>query len=115
MLIRVSWVHQLKTFLNTIVTIINRYCYYVFLSSILEFCSGDYPSFLAIFPAIGLVVTDLIKNTALMQLYLHGNLAFYNIRTALTHLIFDKVSFYKTMMIFWQVKFILKHNTFIEL
>lgn len=75
-----------------LVTVVARYLYYIFLSSILEFCSGNYPSWLAVFPAVALVVTDLAKNLALMQLYLHGNLAFYNVRTALTALIFDKVS-----------------------
>ncbi len=59
----------------------------------LELCAGDYPSCMAVIPAVGLVVTDLVKNTALMQLFLHGNLAFYNVRTALTGLIFDKVGF----------------------
>jgi hypothetical protein len=46
---------------------------------------------LAVFPAVALVVTDLLKNTALMQIYIEGSMTFFNIRTALIGLVFDKV------------------------
>jgi hypothetical protein len=94
LMLRVSWVHNFKATLSMSVTVIARYLYYTFLSAILEFCGGDYPPWLAIFPAVGLVLTDLGKNLALMQLYLHGSLTFYNIRTAMTTLIYDKVRVY---------------------
>lgn len=107
LLVRVSWLHNVKSFLSSAITAACRYMYYLclswvfdidhsrlsslILSSILEFASADYPPWLAFLPAIGLVVTDLVKNSALMHLYLQGNQAFYNVRTALTALIFDKV------------------------
>ncbi|KAI6177791.1 Multidrug resistance-associated protein 1 isoform X1 [Aphelenchoides bicaudatus] len=91
LLIKCSWTHQLKALLNTLVTIVARYLYYVLLSSILEFATGNYPNWLAIFPAVALVVNDLAKNLAIMQLNLHGNLAFYKIRTAMASLIFNKM------------------------
>ncbi|KAI6211800.1 Multidrug resistance-associated protein 1 isoform X4 [Aphelenchoides besseyi] len=90
-LIRCTWTKQIPSFLFSIISALARLTYALLLASIIEISSGDYPWWLAIAPAVGLLLTDIIKNLGDMQMFLKGNLAFYTIRSALISMIFEKM------------------------
>ncbi|KAI6237776.1 hypothetical protein M3Y95_00300500 [Aphelenchoides besseyi] len=91
LLFRCSWIKQLPAFLFSVITASTRLSYALMFAFILEIASGDYPWWLTLVPALGILITDVVKNLALMQLFFKGFIAYYSVRTALISLIFDKM------------------------
>ncbi|KAI6185629.1 Multidrug resistance-associated protein 1-like isoform X1 [Aphelenchoides besseyi] len=91
LLFRCSWTKQLPAFLFSVITASTRLSYALMFAFILEIVSGDYPWWLTLVPAFGLLITDIIKNLALIQLFFKGFIAYYSVRSALISLIFDKM------------------------